>query len=300
MVPSGHRKRSVVLSIVFGVLLIVVAVALNVGWVVVNWRTGLLLFVGAISFLVLIAGLTVNTVFLVREIRRNDQHDAFINAVTHELKTPVASIRLYLQTLQQRDVAPEQQQEFIDTMLDDTERLQSTIDQVLLAGKTGSHRRLVNRSDVDVSELVNDCVRLAGQRHHLTNGELEIRNSAADGDSLIVDGEPEELRVAIRNLLDNAVKYSGETIRVVVELSKLTEERMALRVTDSGHGIEDTELKRIFKRFYRIPGVLSTKVKGTGLGLSIVQSVAKRHGGKVYATSDGSGSTFTIELPLKV
>ena len=228
MVPSGHRKRSVVLSIVFGVLLIVVAVALNVGWIVVNWRTGLLLFVGGISFLVLIAGLTVNTVFLVREIRRNDQHDAFINAVTHELKTPVASIRLYLQTLQQREVAPEQQKEFIGTMLDDTERLQSTIDQVLLAGKTGSHRRLVHRTDVDVGELVSDCVRLAGQRHHLTNGELEILSNVSEADPLIVDGEPEELRVAIRNLLDNAVKYSGETIRVLVELSKLAEDRMAL------------------------------------------------------------------------
>jgi two-component system sensor histidine kinase SenX3 len=298
MVPGGQRKRSVVLSIVFGVLLIVVAVALYVGWVVVNWRTGLMLFVGGVSFLVLIAGLTVNTVFLVREIRRNDQHDAFINAVTHELKTPVASIRLYLQTLQQREVSPEQRQEFIVTMLADTDRLQSTIDQVLLAGKTGSPRRLVNRSDVNIVDIVNDCVRVAGQRHHLTNGELEVRDQTPQGESLIVDGEPEELRVAIRNLLDNAVKYSGESIRVVVELSKLSDERMALRVTDSGHGIEDSELKRVFKRFYRIPGALSKKVKGTGLGLSIVQSVAKRHGGKAYATSDGSGSTFTIELPL--
>ncbi len=300
MVPGGHRKRSVVLSIVFGVLLIVVAVALNISWIVVNWRTGLLLFVGGILFLVLIAGLTVNTVFLVREIRRNDQHDAFINAVTHELKTPVASIRLYLQTLQQRDVAQDQRQEFINTMLADTDRLQSTIDQILLAGKTGSHRRLVNRTDVDLVELVNDCVRVAGQRHHLTNGQLEVRDQTPKGEGLIVDGEPEELRVAIRNLLDNAVKYSGESIRVVVELKKLSDERMALHVTDSGVGIQESELKRIFKRFYRIPGVLSIKVKGTGLGLSIVQSVAKRHGGKAYATSDGSGSTFTIELPLKV
>jgi len=300
MVPGGHRKRSVVLSIVFGVLLIVVAVALNISWIVVNWRTGLLLFVGGVLFLVLIAGLTVNTVFLVREIRRNDQHDAFINAVTHELKTPVASIRLYLQTLQQRDVAPEQRQEFINTMLADTDRLQSTIDQVLLAGKIGSHRRLVNRSDVDLVELVNDCVRVAAQRHHLANGELEVRDQTPKGEAMIVDGEPEELRVAIRNLLDNAVKYSGESIHVVVELKKLSDERMALHVTDSGVGINDSELKRIFKRFYRIPGVLSIKVKGTGLGLSIVQSVAKRHGGKAYATSDESGSTFTIELPLKV
>jgi len=301
MVLPGHRRRSVALAIVFGILLIAVAVGLNVSWIVVNWRTGLLLVAGVLSFLILIAGLTVNTVFLVREIRRNEQHDAFINAVTHELKTPVASIRLYLQTLQQRDIDPEKRQEFLGTMLADTDRLQSTIDQVLLAGKTGSGRKLTYRSDVDLAELIDDCVTVASRRHGLAVGELQVQNRIPKGESLVVDGEPEELRAAIGNLLDNAVKYSGETVKVLVELEKLSGRRAAIRVTDAGVGITDHELKRVFKRFYRIPGVLSTRVKGTGLGLSIVLSVAKRHGGKAYVESQGKGkgSAFTIELPLK-
>lgn len=301
MVLPGHRRRSVVLAVVFGILMIAVATALNVSWIVVNWRTGLLLVGGVLSFLILIAGLTLNTIFLVREIRRNEQHDAFINAVTHELKTPVASIRLYLQTLQQRDIEPEKRREFLSTMLSDTDRLQSTIDQVLLAGKTGSAHKLINRSDVDLAELVEDCVKVAARRHHLTNGEIQWRNKIPKGDELVVDGEPEELRAAIGNLLDNAVKYSADAINVVVELEKLSGRRASIRVIDAGVGITDDELKRVFKRFYRIPGVLSTRVKGTGLGLSIVLSVAKRHGGKAYVESQGKGkgSAFTIELPLK-
>jgi signal transduction histidine kinase len=301
MVLPGHRRRSVVLAIVFGILLIAVAVALNVSWIVVNWRTGLLLVAGVLSFLILIAGLTFNTVFLVREIRRNEQHDAFINAVTHELKTPVASIRLYLQTLQQRDIDPEKRQEFLSTMLSDTDRLQSTIDQVLLAGKTGSARKLSHRSDVDLAELIGDCVTVASRRHGLTSGELQFKNHIPAAEALVVDGEPEELRAAIGNLLDNAVKYSNDAVNVVVELEKLSGRRAAIRVTDTGVGITNDELKRVFKRFYRIPGVLSTRVKGTGLGLSIVLSVAKRHGGKAYVESQGKGkgSAFTIELPLK-
>lgn len=301
MVLPGHRRRSVALAIVFGILLIAVAVALNVSWIVMNWRTGLLLVAGVLSFLILIAGLTLNTVFLVREIRRNEQHDAFINAVTHELKTPVASIRLYLQTLQQRDIEPDKRQEFLSTMLSDTDRLQSTIDQVLLAGKTGSSRKIAQRSDVDLAELIDDCVTVASRRHGLSGGELQVHNRIPAGESLVVDGEPEELRAAIGNLLDNAVKYSGETIKVLVELEKLSGRRAAIRVTDTGVGITNDELKRVFKRFYRIPGVLSTRVKGTGLGLSIVLSVAKRHGGKAYVESQGKGkgSAFTIELPLK-
>jgi signal transduction histidine kinase len=301
MVLPGHRRRSVALAIVFGILLITVAVALNVSWIVMNWRTGLLLVAGVLSFLILIAGLTVNTIFLVREIRRNEQHDAFINAVTHELKTPVASIRLYLQTLQQREIDPVKRQEFLSTMLSDTDRLQSTIDQVLLAGKTGSARKLTHRSDVDLAELIHDCVAVASRRHGLTGGELTVLNRIPTGESLIVDGEPEELRAAINNLLDNAVKYSGDTVKVAVELEKLGGRRAAIRVTDTGVGITNAELKRVFKRFYRIPGVLSTRVKGTGLGLSIVLSVAKRHGGRAYGESQGrgKGSAFTIELPLK-
>jgi two-component system sensor histidine kinase SenX3 len=301
MVSGEIRRRKVLLVGLLGALLIAVAVALNIGWIVVNWRTGLLLLVGIISFAVLIAGLILNTTFLIREIRRTEQHDTFIHAVTHELKTPLASIRLYLQTLRQRDVEPARQQEFIETMLSDTARLQSTIDQVLLAGKTGTARRVVNPIDVDLTEVVGECVTVAGRRHHLVNGEVEVIDRLLEGEDAVVLGDREELQAAVTNLIDNAIKYSGDRVRVAVELVKLGARRVAITVKDQGMGITRDELKRIFRRFYRIPGALSARVRGTGLGLSIVRAVARRHGGRAYAESKGSGkgSQFTLELPLK-
>jgi signal transduction histidine kinase len=301
MVSGEIRRQKVLLVGLLGALLIAVAVALNVGWIVVNWRTGLLLLVGIISFAVLIAGLILNTTFLIREIRRTEQHDTFIHAVTHELKTPLASIRLYLQTLRQRDVEPARQQEFFETMLSDTARLQSTIDQVLLAGKTGTARRVVNPIDVDLIEVVGECVTVAGRRHHLVNGEVEVIDRLPEGEDAVVLGDREELQAAVTNLIDNAIKYSGDRVRVAVELVKLGARRVAITVKDQGMGITRDELKRIFRRFYRIPGALSARVRGTGLGLSIVRAVARRHGGRAYAESKGSGkgSQFTLELPLK-
>ncbi len=301
MVSGEIRRQKVLLVGLLGALLIAVAVALNVGWIVVNWRTGLLLLVGIISFAVLIAGLILNTTFLIREIRRTEQHDTFIHAVTHELKTPLASIRLYLQTLRQRDVEPARQQEFFETMLSDTARLQSTIDQVLLAGKTGTARRVVNPIDVDLIEVVGECVTVAGRRHHLVNGEVEVIDRLPEGEDAVVLGDREELQAAVTNLIDNAIKYSGDRVRVAVELVKFGARRVAITVKDQGMGITRDELKRIFRRFYRIPGALSARVRGTGLGLSIVRAVARRHGGRAYAESKGSGkgSQFTLELPLK-
>ena len=301
MIPGEIRRQRVWLVGLLGTLLIAVAVALNIGWVVVNWRTGLLLLVGIISFAVLIAGLILNTAFLIREIRRTEQHNAFIHAVTHELKTPLASITLYLQTLRQRDVDPVRRKEFIETMLADSARLQSTIDQVLLAGKTATARRVVNPTDVDLTEVVGECVTVAGQQHHLTNGEVQIVDRLPEGEDAVVLGDREEIQAAVTNLIDNAVKYSGERVKVAVELVKLGARRVAINVKDQGTGITGGELKRIFRRFYRIPGALGVRVRGTGLGLSIVRAVARRHGGRAYAESAGTGkgSRFTLELPLK-
>ncbi len=301
MVPGEVRRLRVWLVGLLGALLIAVAVALNIGWVVVNWRTGLLLLVGIVSFAVLIAGLFLNTAFLIREIRRTEQHNAFIHAVTHELKTPLASITLYLQTLRQRAVDPARQKEFIEIMLADSARLQSTIDQVLLAGKTGTARRVLNPTTVDLSEVVGECVTVAGQRHHLVNGEVKVVDRLPAGEDAVVMGDREEIQAAVTNLIDNAIKYSGERVKVAVELVKLGARRVAINVKDQGMGISSDELKRVFRRFYRIPGALGVRVRGTGLGLSIVRAVARRHGGRAYAESEGSGkgSRFTLELPLK-
>ena len=297
---GGSRTRSIVLVALLGSALIAVAVALNIGFIVVNWRAGLLLLLGVVSFVVLVGGLTLNTAFLIREIRRSEQHDAFIHAVTHELKTPLASIKLYLQTLRQRELTVGKRNEVIDTMLDDSDRLQRTIDQILLAGKTGNTRRIENATDVDLTEVVGECVSLAGKRHHFVNGEVEYVRRGPLG-ALVVEGDREELAAAITNLVDNAIKYSGARVRVAVEVVRLGARRVAVTVRDQGIGITGHELKRVFRRFYRLPAALRSRVRGTGIGLSIVLAVARRHGGRAYAESRGAdrGSTFTLELPLK-
>jgi signal transduction histidine kinase len=300
------RRKAIYFVITLGVCLIAAAVALNVSWVNLYWREGLKLFFGAILFLVIIAGLALNTIFLVREIRRNEQHDSFINAVTHELKTPIASIRLYLQTLQRREVGEAQRRQFYELMLLDTERLLHTVEQVLKAGAAAQKKGPRQRLPVEFDSLVRECIELARVRHHLQAADLEYRElpslSLPGGGGACVLGDAEELRSAVSNLLDNAVKYSPDGVHISVELDANDEKQLALRVRDQGVGIPEHELKRIFRRFYRVTQRSLSQVKGTGLGLFIVRSIARKHGGRVFAQSEGAGkgTTVTLELPRKV
>jgi signal transduction histidine kinase len=296
---ANTRRKSIAFFITLGACLVVLAIALNVGWVLLNWREVALLVLGAIFFVAIIAGMVLNTIFLVREIRRNEQHDAFINAVTHELKTPIASIRLYLETLQTRDVTADKQKEFYGIMLADTDRLLSTVEQVLRAGQTGQPRRQLNLARVDVGALTQECLELARTRYRLDAEALSFDERLQTGQRPLVKGDHDELRAALSNLIDNAIKYSDKEIRVSVEVADTINHQIAVRVTDYGIGIPRAQLKRIFKRFYRVPGQMVARVKGTGLGLFIVQSIIERHGGKVRAESEGEGlgSTFIIQLP---
>ncbi len=290
------RRRQAVFFTVFGVLLIALTLALNIGWIVLS-RKGILMGLGVIFFLVILGGLVMNTIFLVREIRKNEQQDAFLNAVTHELKTPVASIKLYLETLQQRPVDETKRKEFYRIMNDDANRLLGTIEQVLEASRVGS-RSNPSKQEVNLLDLIDETIATARARHHLPDGTVTFQKKLPTGDRAIVRGDWQEIKSAVANLLDNSIKYSGGTPKVQVELERLDAKRLALRVKDNGIGIADAELKRIFSRFYRIPSAVASRVKGTGLGLFIVRSVARKHGGRVYAMSEGPGhgSTFVLEL----
>ncbi len=295
MVVAG-RHKSIAFFISLGAGLILVSLLLYIGWVLLDWREGILLFFGVLLLLMIISGVVLNTIFLVREIRRNEQHDAFINAVTHELKTPVASIRLYLETLLTRSVDDTKRHEFYHVMLADSERLLTTIEQVLRTGRVSPSNRIRNSAPVDLHAVLEECVTRIRALHHLPPDALEYR----PGPSVQVMGDYDELRAAFSNLLENAVKYSGAHIDVLAETAKLDDKYIAVRVRDRGVGIPKTELKRIFKRFYRIPGMATARLKGTGLGLYIVRSVAKRHGGRAWAESEGPGhgSTFVLQLPV--
>jgi signal transduction histidine kinase len=292
-----RRQKAIAFFVALCVLLVGAAISLNIGWILVNARRVTPLVLGIISFALIIAGLIIYTVFLVLEIKRNEDHEVFINAVTHELKTPLASMRLYLQTLQSRHVDEKQRREFYDIMLADADRLQRTVEQVLKAGASSQKPKVTNRAVVEMGALVHECIHLAFIRHHLQPGAISVE--VHDARSLTVRGDAEELRTVVTNLLDNAVKYSGDAVRVAVSVATPSPNTVWVRVQDRGVGIPRKQLKRIFNRFYRVQTRGLKQVKGTGLGLYIVRAIVRAHGGRVFAQSEGegSGSTFTVELP---
>jgi two-component system sensor histidine kinase SenX3 len=291
------RAKTTAFFITLGSCLVGLAIYLNVSWILRNWREVVPLVLGIIFFALIIAGLVLNTIFLVREIRRNEQQDSFLNAVTHELKTPITSIRLYLQTLERRKITDDQRRDFYRLMLEDTDRLLGTVEQVLRAGEVRQRSARKNWQEVNFSAIIRENLELTRLRHKLPAKELHF--GVEPPGSITLLGNLEQLRTAVANLLENAIKYSGTQREIVVDILTPNLDTVLLRVRDNGVGIPRPELKRIFKRFYRVPSRGAEQVKGTGLGLFIVRSIARRHGGDVYAESEGEGrgSTFTIRLP---
>lgn len=293
----ASRRKAAIFFLVLGICLVALAVALNIGWILLNLQQIVLLVLGIVFFAVIITGLVLNTIFLVREIRRNEQHDAFLNAVTHELKTPIASIQLYLQTLKKREIDEARRQHFYDIMLADSNRLLSTVEQVLQASGTRERARLLNIAEIELGAFISECIRIIQIRYNLGKDAIEFTRPVEDVKIL---GDNAELQTVFTNLLDNSVKYSKPDVKVSVKIVPLPKNQIEIRVADNGVGISRNELKRIFKRFYRIPNLSTQKAKGTGLGLYIVRSIVKKHKGKIYAESEGEGkgSTFIVRLPL--
>jgi signal transduction histidine kinase len=291
------RTKAVGFFITLGSCLVGLAIYLNVSWIMLNWRSVVPLVLGIIFFGVIIAGMVLNTIFLVREIRRNEQQDSFLNAVTHELKTPITSLRLYLQTLERRPISDDQRRDFYRLMLEDTDRLLGTVEQVLHASEVRQSKKRKNWQDVNFSSIVRESLELSRLRHNFAPEVLRFATEPPGQITLL--GNPEELRTAVANLIENAVKYTGPDRKIEVQLLTPDADKVLLQVRDNGAGIPKAELKRIFKRFYRAYARGTDHVKGTGLGLFIVRSIARRHGGDVMAESEGEGhgSTFTMRLP---
>jgi len=292
-----RRRKTAIFFLVLGICLSGVAIALNVGWILLSFREVVLLVIGIIFFALIITGLILNTIFLLREIRRNEQHDAFLNSVTHELKTPIASIKLYLETLKSRDIDEEKRREFYDIMLADSDRLLDTVEQVLHAGKIKERTRAPVFTTLDMDVVLKGSISTVKSRYNLNEDSIKYVSPA---ETLSVNGDYDELHSVFVNILDNAVKYSGGVSPKVTVKAQSTgfNNRIAVVVKDRGVGIPPSELKRVFKRFYRADPSRNG-AKGTGLGLFIVKSIIERHGGRVKAESrgEGKGSTFLVQLP---
>ena len=289
-----------------GITLITVAVVLTVGWQILGASDGptlareastlrwVVYFFGSLLFLLLIGGLVLIVILLVREVRLNERQSNFISAVTHELKTPVASLKLYLDTLRLRDLPESRRDEFYRTMDQDLQRLNATITTVLNAAMY-TDRPVADPQPLDLAKLVGRAIDLTRTRYQLEPEAMSYEGPA----SLRVAGDAAALETAVLNLLDNAVKYSADHVRVAVEAGPSGDGQAYLRVRDQGVGISRAHLPFIFNRFYRIGPEVRRSRAGTGLGLFIVRAVVKGHRGTVHAESPGPdrGSTFTITLP---
>jgi signal transduction histidine kinase len=288
--------------------IVTITVALTVGWQILVARESaaftegftpvhwLLVIAGSLFFALIITVLILQAVWLVREIRSNQRQQNFMDAVTHELHTPLASLRLYLDTLRERDVPAERKGEFLEIMADDLVRLQRTIDQILSAARIDPKHTA--REPVDVAKLLAECATDARERFALPESAISVEVP----EGARARGDAEQLRVAFRNLIDNAIRYAGGEAHVEIRVRPASARRLELEFADRGVGIPASALDRVFQRFSRLSHEAVRTARGLGLGLYIVRNVARAHGGSVRAESDGEGkgSRFILTLPGSV
>jgi len=301
-------RRSIGVPLAIGIVSMVLVLALSVGWQILVWRDAtqvsramtaldLVLFVlGTVFFLLVFVGLVWLCVKLVIEMRLNQSQRAFLDAVTHELKTPLSSFRLGLETLGRHELEAPVRGRFLARMGEDLDRLEQTVAQVLAAARAeeGARARGRRRTTVDLPALLAANVGELRDRHHLGDGAIELAASPP----LRVRGDEAELSLVFRNLLENAVKYSRVPVRIRVGIEEARDGRVRVEIADQGIGIPTQELDRIFRRFYRAGREVQAKVAGLGLGLFVVRTLLRKHGGRIVALSEGAGrgSRFVVTL----
>jgi signal transduction histidine kinase len=300
-------RRSIGFPLTIGIVLAVLAVTLAVGWqILVVGELGpvareltplhwIFLILGTLFFGLILVGLFLLCAWLVREMRVNQRQQAFLDAVTHEMKTPLASLRLHVDTLLRHDPSLEQRREFLGRMRNDLERLDGTVEGVLAAARAEARVRPAQRERIDVGEVLARSVEEIRSRHHLPETAVRL---AKPEHPVLVRGERDELGLVFRNLLENAVKYSDGPVDVEAAVHASDDGRVRVEIADRGIGIPPGELRRIFERFHRAGRDVQRKVAGLGLGLYIVRSLVRRQGGRVVAQSEGSGrgSRFVVTL----
>ncbi len=300
-------RRSIGGPLVIGIVSMILVVALAVGWQILVWRNdsgvenglsrldGVLFVLGSLFFLFVAAGLAWLVVKLVLEMRLNQSQRAFIDAVTHELKTPLASFRLGLETLAKHELDAPQRGQFLGRMSEDLDRLENTVAQVLSAARAEETlRSRAPRDEVELQALLADNIKEVRDRHELSNESIEF----AGARRLFVRGDSAELGLVFRNLFENAVKYSDHPVRIRVGVEEFRDGRVRVEISDQGIGIPKQELRRIFRRFYRAGRDVQRQVSGLGLGLFVVRTLLRKHGGRIVALSEGAGrgSRFVVTL----
>jgi signal transduction histidine kinase len=305
---SRTSARSISLLIVISTITVLLTVTLLVGWTLVIVQNmaatravsgSVWLLVGGIAFFVVIMSVVVLfSVFLVREILEVRRQQTFIDSVTHELKSPLASIKLCLDTLARSELSTNQREHLRHMMLADVERLSIFVDDILNASRISHGLRTQQWTTVNVTTLVQRCIEAMRRRYELDEAAI----TAQVPPDLTIHTDPTALETVLKNLLDNAVKYSTPTPRVSVEVVPDSSKHIRIEVRDEGIGIERPQLKRIFKRFYRVPNDDVYARSGTGLGLYVVAALVRNLGGQISAHSGGhmQGTRVRVKLPVAV
>jgi len=303
-------RRSLGWPILLGVVLIGSILALGVGWVLVSIAAALgsenaafywaILGVGVALLVLVLVGVIIYLALTVKAIALSQRQSNFIDSVTHELKSPLASLTLYLQTLTRRPVPPEQQADFHRFMLKDVERLDTLIDHLLDAAKTLQRRARPGTDATPIGAVLLQAREAVVQRYGVPPECVRLGGQAGgDGDAgPRAVGREADLEIVFRNLIDNAVKYSLPDPRVEVDISTSPRGRIVVRVTDNGPGIPIDERQNVFRRFVRLGSELERSTPGTGLGLFLVHSIVRQLRGRVVAKGrlPERGTIMEVEL----
>jgi len=277
-------------------LLITVNVILMICWIVLLARAGSwsMLTIGTLLFAFVLVGLAVYLYVTIREIQLNQRQANFVDSVTHELKSPLTSLKLFLETLQIRPLEGERRASIYDSMLQDVERLEHLIDQLLEIGRLDDIASEVQAEDVQVAELLNRCAEEACLHQRVRREVVDVRGPPA-----VVRGSRLALEMVFRNLIDNAIKYGGENPRVEIDVSPSGQSQILVQIADNGTGVPPELRKRIFGLFFRGGNELKRTTKGTGLGLYIVQTLVQKMKGwvEVHDRRTGTGAVFKVLLP---
>jgi two-component system phosphate regulon sensor histidine kinase PhoR len=292
----GYRYRRIVLLLVAlvivptGLLTAVGTLLLFLGEARVNLVMGILVlcFAGAV-----VTGSVLVWVFVRREANLSKLQSDFVSKVSHELRTPLTSIRMFTETLRLRRGDLELENRCVDALGKESLRLQTLIDRLLEWGRMESGRRSFIKRETDAGKVVEAAIQSFEPVREQRGVELEV-NIAPDLPPIVADHDA--LVDAVVNLLSNAYKYGGEPRRIGVSATA-SDGRVRISVKDNGGGIERTEHKRIFQKFYRVDDRLARQKEGSGLGLAIVEHIVRAHGGRVELESElGKGSTFSLVL----
>jgi two-component system, OmpR family, phosphate regulon sensor histidine kinase PhoR len=303
------ERRSLRWPITLGVVMFVVLVLLLIGWVVLAWlgiindttSAGLyiaLLSIGATLLTLVIVGTALYLTLSIKAINLTQRQSNFIDSVTHELKSPIASLKLYLQTLNRRPVSPAEQEVFFKDMLQDVERLDELINHLLDVARLERNRISSPPEEVRLDEVIRQCSAELCQRYERPTETIRLELAPAVVTAVHVD-----LELIFRNLIDNAMKYADDK-RPEVEIAAQagSNGQIIVCVSDNGRGIPHSLRHRIFGRFVRLGSELVREKPGTGLGLYIVRTMVVRLGGKIRIRDRdrGSGATFEVQLPGRI